>query len=91
MVPMEETSEWYAQDMHPLKSLSTDQLDYQSRRNGKFNWNELHESVLKDGVREPLTVNVDENGDKTLLDGHHRYLAAKNVGLTHIPVRYVND
>jgi ParB-like nuclease domain len=38
-------------------------------------------------IREPLHI-VDAGGGKAFLwDGHHRLLAAKKAGLTHVPVR----
>lgn len=41
------------------------------------------ESVRKDGIREPITV--DQQG--LVLDGHHRLEAARMLGMSWVPVQ----
>lgn len=90
-VPMSETKDWTAEDMFPLNSMTIEDLDTRGKRNGKYDWDELHSSIASEGIKEPLEVHVDEDGTKTLLNGHHRYMVAKTLGLSHIPVRFVHD
>ena len=47
----------------------------------KSNYQELESHVSKHGVQEPLVVS-----GRTLLDGHHRYTAAKKLGIKKLPV-----
>lgn len=43
----------------------------------------LKASIAKEGIREPLEVK-----GKRLMEGHHRFYAAKELGLDKIPVRF---
>jgi ParB-like chromosome segregation protein Spo0J len=70
--------------------MTAEDLDYRGRRNGAYDWDGLHSSISKNGITEPLEVHVDGEGNKTMLNGHHRYIAAKNLGLTHVPVRFTH-
>ena len=47
----------------------------------KSNYQELEAHVAQHGVQEPLVVS-----GRTLLDGHHRYTAAKKLGIKKLPV-----
>ena len=47
----------------------------------KSNYQELESHVAKHGVQEPLVIS-----GRTLLDGHHRYTAAKKLGIKKLPV-----
>jgi ParB-like chromosome segregation protein Spo0J len=50
----------------------------------------LAASIKENGVRERLQVEETRQG-RMLADGHHRLLAAKQAGLSHLPVRvYAN-
>jgi len=54
---------------------------------------EMKESLLKEGWKEPLMI-VYYKKDKylTLGEGNHRLHAAKDLGMTHVPVRvYLNS
>lgn len=44
------------------------------------------QSVQTYGIRNPLVVQVDKAGAAQLADGHHRLLAAQQLGMTHVPV-----
>jgi len=46
----------------------------------------LIESVSKHGIRDPLIVSETEDGAYVVIDGHRRYLAAKEAGLREVPV-----
>ena len=46
--------------------------------------------VQKDGtIREPIKY-VEYNGKKYVVDGHHRLIAAKKLGMKNIPAEKVN-
>lgn len=47
---------------------------------------ELIEDVKRNGVTKPIFVMRDAKNNLALGDGHHRYIAAREAGLTHIPV-----
>jgi ParB-like chromosome segregation protein Spo0J len=47
----------------------------------KSNYPELEAHVAEHGVQEPLVIS-----GRTLLDGHHRYTAAKKLGIKSLPV-----
>lgn len=51
------------------------------------NMDALTESVRNHGVRQPLVVAFGEVPDPVIVDGNHRYLAAKRAGLSSVPVR----
>jgi hypothetical protein len=46
---------------------------------------ELIEDIRKNGLKNPITLNQDANGNFAVGDGHHRYIAAQRLGFTHIP------
>ena len=41
------------------------------------------ESIRSEGIREPLTINLDWN----IIDGNHRLAAARLLGIKEVPVR----
>jgi len=45
------------------------------------NYQELESHVKEHGIRTPLVVS-----GRTLLDGHHRYTAAKKLGIKQLPI-----
>ena len=47
---------------------------------------QLEKSVAKHGILEPLLVRAIKSGKYELVAGERRYLAAKEVGLSHLPV-----
>lgn len=50
----------------------------------------LEDSVRASGVQKPLRIGVHPGQDKvdySVLDGSHRYLAAKRTGQPYVPVR----
>ena len=48
--------------------------------------NHLKADITKNGIQEPLTV----RGGNVLKDGHHRGVAAMELGLSQVPVRHIN-
>lgn len=73
----------YASGMHQIPTdhvwgiRDTEAVDDPSRN--------LDSKIQADGIKEPLDVAV-LGGHASLADGHHRLLAAKRLGLTHVPV-----
>ena len=47
---------------------------------------ELEVSIRKDGILQPLLVRPLENGKYELVAGERRYRAAKEIGLTEVPI-----
>jgi hypothetical protein len=77
---VETTIEW-----RPVASLAHYQRRWvwPPRFTGGWEWNTLVESVRTHGVREPLIV-LD---DGQVVDGGHRFDAAREVGLQYVPTR----
>ncbi|MEN2436658.1 RHS repeat-associated core domain-containing protein [Weeksellaceae bacterium A-14] len=49
----------------------------------------LVNDVAANGVKEPIKY-VEFNGQKFIVDGHHRYFSAQKAGLQSVPVQQVN-
>lgn len=45
--------------------------------------------INRNGIREAIKY-VEVNGDKYVVDGHHRLLAAKMLGLDKLPIQQVS-
>jgi len=50
--------------------------------------NKLVDNIKTNGIQEPIKY-VEYNGTKYVVDGHHRLLAAKKLGLTEVPVEKI--
>ena len=48
--------------------------------------NELADTIKQKGLLQPLVVQIDENGDYTLIAGERRLLACKMAGVKRVPV-----
>jgi tetratricopeptide (TPR) repeat protein len=51
----------------------------------------LKEDISKNGFKEPIVIVYDKfsnGGEATIIEGNHRIIAAKELGLTEIPVRF---
>jgi len=48
----------------------------------------LKADIAKNGVKEPISY-IEHNGQKYILDGHHRARAAKELGLKDVPIQEV--
>ncbi|WP_187619885.1 ParB/RepB/Spo0J family partition protein [Paraburkholderia sp. UCT2] len=44
--------------------------------------------IRENGVQKPIKV-VEHNGNKYIVDGHHRYFAAQKLGIEDLPVKKV--
>ena len=59
--------------------------------NSRETIDKLKEDIKKSGFKEPIVVLYDKfsnGGEATIIEGNHRYIAAKELGLTEIPVRF---
>lgn len=50
--------------------------------------NTLIDDIKANGIQEPIKY-VEYDGQMYVVDGHHRLLAAKRLGLTEVPVEKV--
>ena len=56
-----------------------------TRQHLRDSLDELKEDISKHGITTPLEVTDKDGG--YLLDGHHRYVAARELGMKDVPVR----
>lgn len=49
---------------------------------------QLTEDIGRNGIQKPLKVERDVAGRPVVGDGHHRYIAAHNLGKTQAPVEF---
>jgi Predicted transcriptional regulators len=49
----------------------------------------LTDDIKVNGVQETVKY-VERNGTKYIVDGHHRVIAAKRLGITEIPIEKVS-
>lgn len=72
------------------KNLTEEDLLQKDSYGKSFNQSKLTADIAKNGVKEPIEVQYDHEEDPglrfSILNGHHRYIAARNAGLTHVPV-----
>lgn len=71
--------------------LSVEDLRHFKENDRNFPWKALHESVASEGVKKPLRVlnmahPITGVRSDILTQGHHRALAASNVGQMFVPV-----
>ena len=59
-----------------------------SQTHSKKNMNKLIEDIKNNGINEPIKY-VEYNGQKYVVDGHHRLIAAKRLGLEQVPIEQV--
>lgn len=52
--------------------------------------NELKESIIQNGIKQPVELIKNEKGKIILKDGNHRILIAEELGLKEIPVTYLS-
>ena len=51
----------------------------------------LELSILEDGFTQPIVVWKVEENKYEVVDGFHRHLVGKKIGLTHLPVVIINN
>lgn len=63
---------------------------YNPRRHDKASAEQLKESISRFGLVDPLIVNSNENRANIVIGGHFRLEVAKEMGISKIPVVFVN-
>ena len=90
----DENLEWTKQ--HPVSSVIWVQADhvfandYNPNSVAKPEMDLLRRSIEADGFTQPIVVWVVESGYE-VIDGFHRHLVGKEMGMTHLPVVVVNN
>lgn len=51
---------------------------------------DLTQSVREHGVHTPLKAMMNDKGKPEIIDGTHRYLAARRAGASHVPVEFLD-
>ena len=51
----------------------------------------LTKEIQAEGITEPITIRVREDGSQIVWDGLHRLIVAQDLGLENIPVRYIGE
>lgn len=51
----------------------------------------LTEEIRREGVKEPITIRVREDGSLVVWDGMHRLIVARNLGIDDIPVKFIGE
>lgn len=64
--------------------------DYNPNSVAKPEMDLLRRSIEADGYTQPIVVWQDETGGYEVIDGFHRHIVGKEMGLTHLPVVVVN-
>lgn len=50
-------------------------------------WNEFLEDIKNNGIKDPITINVNSDGSIKIWEGNHRLEACRQLGLTEIPAK----
>ena len=84
---------WLAIFLIKMQRININELKPHPRNNEFFDdmsgekWTEFLESIRTSGVIEPIVVTTD----MTIVSGHQRYKAAKELGIKMIPIRIRED
>ena len=73
------------EDLKDVVGLKGEKRGEHRNRTGK-EWEDFKEDIKTNGVRDPITINVDYDGDVKIYEGNHRLDAAIELGFEHIPV-----
>jgi ParB-like chromosome segregation protein Spo0J len=65
--------------------------DYNPNSVAKPEMDLLRRSIEADGYTQPIVTWLREDGIHEVVDGFHRHLVGKEMGLTHLPVVVVNQ
>jgi|SRR5690606_31948740 len=82
---------------HPVSNVqwvSTDKVeanDYNPNSVAKPEMDLLRRSIEADGYTQPIVTWLREDGVYEVVDGFHRHLVGKEIGLSHLPVVVVNQ
>lgn len=79
--------------MYQIESINIHTLkdaEYNPRTASKKEVSDLKESIKRFGLVDPIIVNKSKNRRNIIIGGHFRVHIAKELGITEIPVVYVN-
>ena len=51
----------------------------------------LTEKIKREGITEPITIRVREDGSRIVWDGIHRLIVAQDLGIKNVPVKYIGE
>jgi len=69
----------------PLEDMT--RADVQHRGEYPGDMTQLKQDINRNGIQNPLIVREDESGERWLRNGHHRLVAAMELGLSEVPVQ----
>ncbi|MNC02569.1 ParB-like nuclease domain protein [compost metagenome] len=49
-------------------------------------WNDFMGDIMQNGIKEPITIDVEKDGNVVVYEGNHRVEAALQLGLPTVPV-----
>ena len=67
-----------------LSRMTREDVQHQGDYQGTID--ELVRDIAVNGIQVPLVVREDESGERWLRNGHHRLVAAMELGLDKVPV-----
>lgn len=86
MVPVEKVGRWASGDSRngewdPVPVIATTK-----RKRWNPGYEAIRDDIAKNGIQKPLFASSFARPGPVLDDGHHRFAAAVELGLTHVPV-----
>lgn len=72
--------------METIKITELKESEYNPRKIDNFNFKNLCESIKKHGILSPLVINTYPSRENIIIAGHQRLKAAKEIGLTDVPI-----
>lgn len=70
-------------------SKTSDLTPTHSITKGKGNMRDLLNGIKQNGIKESIKV-VEYNGQKYIVNGHHRYFSAIKLGIKEVPIEKVS-
>ncbi len=61
------------------------------RKDEKVYLERLTIEIEKEGITEPITIRVREDGSRIVWDGIHRLIVAQNLGMKSVPVKFIGE
>ncbi|KKN33633.1 hypothetical protein LCGC14_0801710 [marine sediment metagenome] len=59
------------------------------RKDEPLSLERLTKEIKKEGIKEPITIRIREDGSRIVWDGLHRLIVAQDLGIKEIPVIYI--
>jgi hypothetical protein len=93
-VPMSEVEDFIPSDYcdsdwdDPIRVKHIDRETFDNYTVHKHDYDELKQDISKHGMKSPISATRLSNGETLLTEGHHRAVIAKELGFSHVPVRF---